>query len=96
VIAAAFDQVLNVANVMRGAAGPTRNLEIRFRRPTPLAVELRFEGWQESIEDRQVHSVGRLLVGDEVSVEAEGWFVLVPLERIMNLLEPRSSGSQET
>jgi len=39
-IAAAFDQVLSVANVMAGTAGPTAELTIRYRKPTPLGVEV--------------------------------------------------------
>jgi hypothetical protein len=45
-IAAAFDQVFNVANLMLGNPGPTASLQLHYRRPTPLGVALRFEGWQ--------------------------------------------------
>jgi acyl-CoA thioesterase FadM len=99
VIAATFDQVLNVANLMRGVAGPTRRLEMRYLKPTPLLVELRFEGWIERVEGNEVHTRGRLLVGDQVTVEAAGDFVQLSHERVMRLLEtspekPRSeSGS---
>src|SRR5262245_34034017 len=68
-IAAAFDQVFNVANLMMGTPGPTRRLELRYRRPTPLRRELRFEAWRERVEDRKVFAAGRLLAGDEVTVE---------------------------
>src|SRR5262249_5000949 len=43
VIAACFDQVLNVANLLAGVAGPTVSLEVRYRRPTPLGAPVRFE-----------------------------------------------------
>lgn len=87
VIAAAFDQVLNVANLMSGAAGPTARLEIRYRRPTPLRRRLRFEGWVTQREERKVHSVGRLLADDVVTVEAEGLYVLLDPLRVMRLLD---------
>src|SRR5262245_43008127 len=92
VIAAAFDQIFNVANLMHGMPGPTASLRLRFRRPTPLAAALRFEGWHERVEERRVHVRGRLLVGDQVTVEAEGTFALVPVERILALLG-RDGGS---
>jgi acyl-coenzyme A thioesterase PaaI-like protein len=86
-IAAAFDQVLSVANVMAGTAGPTAELTIRYRKPTPLGVEVRFEGWQTRVAGRRIHAAGRLLAGDEVTVEAEGIFVQLPGGRVMKMLE---------
>jgi acyl-coenzyme A thioesterase PaaI-like protein len=86
VIAATFDQIFNVANLMQGTAGPTAKLELHFRKPTPLRTALRFEGWRERVEDRKVYAAGRLLAGDTVTVEAAGLFVLVSPERVMKLL----------
>lgn len=93
IIAASFDQVFNVANLMRGVAGPTRRLEVRYLRPTPLAVELRFEGWVERVEGREVHTAGRILAGDVVTVEAAGVFVQVSMERVMQLLDAGASST---
>lgn len=86
VIAAAFDQVLNVANLMSGAAGPTARLQMTYRRPTPLHRPLRFEGWVERREERKVHSAGRLLAGDDITVEAAGLYIVVDPERVVRLL----------
>jgi acyl-coenzyme A thioesterase PaaI-like protein len=85
-IAAAFDQVLNVANLMSGNAGPTARLQMHYRRPTPLHRRLRFEGWVTQREERKVHSAGRLLVDDVVTVEAEGLYIIVDPERVARLL----------
>ena len=85
-IAAAFDQVLNVANLMSGNAGPTARLQMRYRRPTPLHRPVRFEGWVTRREERKVHSAGRLLVDDVVTVEAEGLYIIVDPERVVKLL----------
>ncbi len=87
VIAAVFDQIFNVANLMSGTAGPTARLELRYRRPTPLFEEIRFEGWVDRVEDRKMYTAGRLLAGDEVTVEASGLFILVPLEKILRMRE---------
>jgi acyl-coenzyme A thioesterase PaaI-like protein len=89
VIAAAFDQVFNVANVCAGSAGPTVQLLLRYRRPTPLQADLVFEGWQERTEGQRIHTRGRLRHGEQVTVEAEGVFVQLPVERVMRLLDRR-------
>ncbi|MGH7785500.1 MAG: PaaI family thioesterase [Candidatus Binatia bacterium] len=86
-IAAAFDQVLNIANLMSGAAGPTARLTLHYRRPTPLHRVLRFEGWVERREERKVHAAGRLLVDGEVCAEAQGLFIVLDAERVMRLLD---------
>jgi acyl-coenzyme A thioesterase PaaI-like protein len=86
-IAAAFDQVMSVANIMAGAAGPTAQLTVRYRKPTPLGVPVRFEGWQTRVAGRRIYAEGRLLVGDTVTVEAEGVFVQLDGGRVMRMLE---------
>jgi hypothetical protein len=86
-IAAAFDQVLNVANLMSGVAGPTARLELRYRRPTPLHRALRFEGWVKQREERKIHATGRLLADGEVTVEADGLFIIVDVDRVMRMLD---------
>jgi len=55
-IAAAFDQTLSIANILAGAAGPTAQLTLRYRKPTPLDVPLRFEGWQTRVAGRRIHA----------------------------------------
>jgi len=91
IIAAAFDQTLSVANLMAGAAGPTAQLTLRYRKPTPLGVPLRFEGWQTRVAGRRIHAAGRLLVGDLVTAEAEGIFVALAARRVLRMLEPDES-----
>ena len=88
IIAAACDQTLSIANILAGAAGPTAQLVLRYRKPTPLGVPLRFEGWQTRVAGRRIHTEGRLLAGDLVTVEAEGIFVQLEGRRVMRMLEP--------
>jgi len=76
-IAAAFDHVFSVMNLMLGTPGPTASLALQYRRPTPLRVPLRVEGWQDRVEGRRIHVRGRLLVGDQVTAEADAVFVVV-------------------
>lgn len=87
VIAASFDQVFNVSNLMRGVAGPTAELELHYKRPTPLFQDLRFEAWVDRIEERKVHAKGHLLAGETVTVEAAGLFVRLSPERVMRMRE---------
>ena len=81
-IAAAFDIVLTAANVAAGAAGPTVELTIRYRRPTIVGVESRFEAWVTESTDRRTFSTGRLLQDGVVTVEATGEFVNLTRERV--------------
>jgi acyl-coenzyme A thioesterase PaaI-like protein len=89
VIAACFDQVLNVANLVAGVPGVTKSLEVRYRKPTPLDVDVHFEADAPVVEGRQVCTTGRLRAGDVVCAEATGSFVMLPLERVMALTSER-------
>jgi hypothetical protein len=68
-IAAGFDAILLMAAGMNGVGGPTRRLEIRYRRPTPLNTPLRYESAIDSVEERVTRITGRLLAGDLVCAE---------------------------
>jgi acyl-coenzyme A thioesterase PaaI-like protein len=82
VLAAAFDEVLGLAQVSGGKPGMTGRLTIHYRRPTPLGVEVRFEGWVDSVSGRKisVKAVSKVLVGDAwvVSAESDGLFISLP------------------
>jgi hypothetical protein len=82
VISGVFDQVFNVANLKNGVAGPTANLAIDYRRPTPLQRDLVFEGWVDRVEDRKVFARGRVLHDGRVTAEASGLFIRVNLETL--------------
>jgi acyl-coenzyme A thioesterase PaaI-like protein len=89
VIAACFDQVLNVANLLAGVAGPTVSLEVRYRKPTPLGRPLRFEAGTPAVHGKQVRTAGVLRDGDTVLAEASGTFVTLPADRVMDLTSGR-------
>jgi acyl-coenzyme A thioesterase PaaI-like protein len=86
-IASAFDQVFAVVNVMSNRPGPTAKLTIRYRRPTPLGAELRFEAWHDRTDGRKSYGAGRLLCGDDVTAEAEALFIVLSDEQVMKLGE---------
>jgi acyl-CoA thioesterase FadM len=60
-------------------AGPafTARLKIRYRKPTPIDVDLRFEAWVERHSGRRLIARARCLVDGEVTAEAEALFVTV-------------------
>jgi acyl-coenzyme A thioesterase PaaI-like protein len=89
IIAACFDQVLNVANLTAGVPGLTAALEIRYRKPTPLDRDVRFEADIPDVDGRRVRTTGRLRAGDVVCAEATGTFVRLPLDRVMALTTER-------
>lgn len=77
VISSIYDELLAMANLMKGVPGPTAKLTIRYRKPTPLHTPLRFEAWVEEARGRRIHTRGRCLDGDRVLTEAEGVFVRI-------------------
>jgi acyl-coenzyme A thioesterase PaaI-like protein len=74
-IAGAFDQVLNMANLMSGTPGMTGTLTVKYRAPTPLEEDLVFEAEVQSVKGRRITTHGTLRHGDTVTATAEGVFV---------------------
>lgn len=86
-IAATFDIVLTAANHLAQSAGPTVWLTVRFRRPTLVGVEARFEAEVVDNDGRRVRSKGRLVQDGVVCVEAEGEFAVLDPARIRSVAE---------
>jgi len=82
-IAGTFDIVLTAANQLAGAAGPTVWLTVRFRRPTLVGVDARFEAEVVSNDGRRVVSRGRLVQDGTVTAEGEGEFAVVPASKLL-------------
>ena len=88
-VAASFDEILGAAQSMSGLPAMTGTLTIRYRRPTPLHRELRFEGELVKVEGRKVFAEGRVYAGDTVTAEAEGIFVTIDFHRFKALIDDR-------
>jgi hypothetical protein len=84
-LAGAFDIMLTAANIVAGAAGPTVELTIRYRKPTLMSQPAVFEAWVTHQKGRRIHSEGRLLQGGVVTVEATGEFVDMERARIASM-----------
>jgi len=81
-IAAAFDEVLGMTQSLSGQPGMTGTLTVRYRRPTPLHADLRFEGELLRREGRKIFTEGRLYHGDDLTAEAEAIFISVDFSRL--------------
>lgn len=64
-LAVFFDCVIQHQNCATALSGKTRSLNVKFRRPTPILTELRFDITRSQVE-RGVTSTARLLLDDEV------------------------------
>jgi acyl-coenzyme A thioesterase PaaI-like protein len=84
-IAAAFDEVLGLAQSLSGKVGMTGTLTVKYRRPTPLHTDLRFEGRVESVSGRKVLTAGRLLDAEVLTAEASGLFISISPEHFRAL-----------
>ena len=84
-LAAAFDEVLGMAQSLTGNPGMTGTLTIRYRRPTPLLKELVFDARVERVEGRKIITRGTVSSDGVVTAEAEGIFIAVGHERFMSM-----------
>ena len=76
-VAALFDQFLGVGQKLTGQPGFTGTLSVRYIKPTPIATELRFEGWVEKVDGRKNILKGELWAGEVKTASCEGLFISV-------------------
>jgi acyl-coenzyme A thioesterase PaaI-like protein len=88
-IAAAFDEVLGMVQSLSGAPGMTGTLEVRYRRPTPLHADLRFEATLDRRDGRKLFTSARLYLEDQLTAEAKGLFISVDFEKIAAMMASR-------
>jgi acyl-coenzyme A thioesterase PaaI-like protein len=89
IIASLFDQFLSIANIDNGFGAFTGTLTIRYRRPCPLGVELRFQCRTDRVEGRKVFAAGELYADEVLVAEAEGVFIQPSAERLAEIVEER-------
>jgi acyl-coenzyme A thioesterase PaaI-like protein len=95
-IAAAFDEVLGSTQSMGGRPGMTGRLTIHYRSPTPLRTELRFEGRVVEVTGRKTFTYGTLHAGERLCAEAEGLFIAIDIEKMIELRAARESRFSES
>lgn len=84
-VAAAFDEVLGLAQSLSGQFGMTGTLSVRYRRPTPLGVQVRYIGRVIGVSGRKIRVAGEAQVDGAVTAEAEGLFIAIGLEGFASL-----------
>jgi acyl-coenzyme A thioesterase PaaI-like protein len=75
IIAAIFDELLSMANIITGKAGFTGTLTIKYHRKTPLNTPIELWGINVRQDGRKQHSRAEMRVNGEVTASAEGLFV---------------------
>jgi hypothetical protein len=95
IVSAAFDEVLGAAQALSGRPGMTGTLTIRYRAPTPLHVDLRFEAFLDRIEGRKLFCSSRLYAGETLCAEAEGIFISVDFSALARLRAERDAATDD-
>jgi acyl-coenzyme A thioesterase PaaI-like protein len=90
-VALAFDEALGMATIAAGHPGMTARLTVRYRRPTPLDVQVRLVARTERVDGRRITTRGTLFVDDVVTAEAEGVFVRLGAERGLEYFGDRAT-----
>ena len=75
IIAAVFDELLSMANVITGSAGFTGTLTIKYHRHTPLNEPVELWAVNDRSSGRKQFSRGEFRVGGKVTATAEGLFI---------------------
>ena len=88
-VAAAFDELLGMAQSLGGKPGMTGTLTVRYRRPHPLHAEISFEAELVRVEGRKIFTIGRSFADGELRAEAEGLFISVDFAKIAELMARR-------
>jgi len=93
-VAAAFDEVLGVAQSLSENPGMTGCLSISYRSPTPLFQQLTLRGYVQKVEGRKIFTYGTLHKGDTLCAEAEGLFISMNPEVFERLMQSRTDITQ--
>jgi len=95
VIAATFDELLGAANIVAGSPGMTGTLNVRYRKPTPLRVDLRLEARFLDIDGRKIRTWGGMYHGDVLTAEADGLFIEVIPRQMLAIAEQNAEGQDD-
>jgi acyl-coenzyme A thioesterase PaaI-like protein len=71
-----LDGALAVANELAGSGGMTAQLEISYRRPTPLYAPLTVRARRLRRDGRKVYTTGEIVADGQVTVSAQGLFIV--------------------
>ncbi len=95
-VAAAFDDVLGLAQDLAGQSGMTGTLTIRYRRPTPLHQKHTFRARMDRVEGRKIFTTGELYDAEgNVLAEGEGIFIAIDFAKLQALAVERAQRAPE-
>ena len=80
-LAAAVDEVLGVTTAFAGAPGMTRELTVRYERPTPIHTALHFTGRLDRADGRKLHVSCEVEANGVRTATAHGLFIQVGGEK---------------
>jgi acyl-coenzyme A thioesterase PaaI-like protein len=89
-IAAAFDEVLGFAETFSNAPGMTGKLNVTYRTPTPLHVEVVFSAKITRILGRKIFVAGQLHAGERLCAECDAIFISMKAGTYARLVEQRA------
>lgn len=79
ICASLVDEAMGTSAWRAGYKVVAANLNLNYRRPVPLGIEVHVHGHVESIDGRKVYASGRITLPDgTVAVEATGLFIHAP------------------
>jgi acyl-coenzyme A thioesterase PaaI-like protein len=82
VVALLIDHAMGCVAARRDRPAMTVRLSLRYRRPTPLGVPLAVAVALDRTEGRQLHLSATISAGGEVTVEADGVFLVLTPENL--------------
>lgn len=82
-----FDELLGRASMFADVPQMTGSLTVKFRKPTPIGVELVAEARREKIDGRRTRMTATLSANGVVTAEAEGLFVTLRQEHVDRYFE---------
>jgi acyl-coenzyme A thioesterase PaaI-like protein len=88
-VAALLDELLGTAQGLVQTKSVTAILKIRYRNITPIDEDLQFRGWIEEDRGRTVIARGTCHAGDTLTADAEGIFVRVDFNEILERMKER-------
>ncbi len=94
VIAELFDELLGMSNILVGSGAMTGTLTIRYRRPTPLLAPLELAARHTGAEGRKVFAWGGIYSQGELTAEAEGIFITVPPNRMLDIVSGNAHSTE--
>jgi acyl-coenzyme A thioesterase PaaI-like protein len=88
IIALLIDHAMGCVAARPGRPAMTVKLGLRYRKPTPLGVPLTVSVKLDRVDGRQLHLSGSIVAEGEVTVEAEGVFLVLTARNLATVFRP--------